>query len=456
MRPAVISIIGAGSVVFTGRLVIDLCLTKGLHGCVVNFMDIDRDRLNTIYELAVRYSREMDADITFRKTTNRREALEGADFVINTVKVGGYEPMEEERKIAERHGYYRGFGERVSDYYGGIGAYHQLKFFLELAEDMEKYCPDAWLLQTANPVFEGTNLIYRETKVKVVGFCHGHLALKELVKALKMDETHVRATMAGFNHNIWLKEFLYRGENAYPLIDKWIEEEAENYWKSREYLDNPPWITEQLSPAAVEMYRLYGLFPVGDTIRSASPWWFHENIETKKKWLGPMGGFDSEIGWTYYLDFLKQVSEILNTLAANPSVKLSEFYKPEYSGEQHIPFINAVVNDETTFLQLNIPNNGIISGIPDDVIVEVPAVVDGTGVKGLHVGGLPKRIMLFNMIPRMLKMEQILHAFLEGDKTALMLMVAEDHRTKSFDQAENAVEEILKQPWNEEAFSHYR
>ncbi|MCX8200628.1 MAG: alpha-glucosidase/alpha-galactosidase [Candidatus Caldarchaeum sp.] len=456
MRPTVISVIGAGSVVFTGRLVVDLCLTEGLHGSVVYLMDIDRERLETMHRLATRYSDEMKADIEFRKTMDRREALENAEFVINTVKVGGYDPMEEERKIAEKHGYYRGVGERVCDYYGGVGAYYQLKFFLELARDMERYCADAWLLQAANPVFEGTNLIYRETEVKVVGICHGHLALKELTRALKMDEKDVRAVMAGFNHNIWLKEFLYKGRNAYPLIDEWIEKEAPNYWKSDEYLNNPPWITEQLSPAAVEMYRLFGLFPIGDTVRSASPWWFHEDLETKKRWLGPMGGFDSEIGWSYYLDFLRQVLDILKQLANTPSVKLSEFYRPEFSGEQHIPLINAIVNDQQTILQLNIPNNGVISGLPDDVVVEVPAVADGTGVKGIHVGSLPKRIMLFNMIPRMLKMEQILQAFLEGDKKSLILMTAEDHRTKSFQQAVDVIEEMLGMPWNEEARGHYR
>jgi len=94
--------------------------------------------------------------------------------------------------------------------------------------------------------------------------------------------------------------------------------------------------------------------------------------------------------------------------------------------------IDAIVNDNRTILQLNIPNNGTVSGIPDNVVVEVPAVVDSTGVKGIHVGSLPKRLMLFNIIPRMLRMEQILEAFLEGDKMSLILMVADDPRTRSF------------------------
>jgi alpha-galactosidase len=109
-------------------------------------------------------------ELNLEKTTDREKAIDGADFVINTVKVGGYDFMEVEREIAERHGYYRGIDDKVSDYYGGFAAYKQLKFFLELARDVEKISPNAWFMQVSNPVFEGTNLIARETKLKVAGF----------------------------------------------------------------------------------------------------------------------------------------------------------------------------------------------------------------------------------------------------------------------------------------------
>jgi alpha-galactosidase len=191
--------------------------------------------------------------------------------------------MEVERKIAESHGYYRGLGDKVSDYYGGIGAFHQLNFFLDLARDVEEICPDAWLLQAANPVFEGTTLISRETKAKVVGVCHGHFSYVDILKAIGLSRKDVDVTVAGFNHNIWLAGFLHNGENAYPLLEQWIDEKAEEYWKSDEYLNGQPWAAEQMSPAAVDMYGLYGLYPIGDTVRSASPWWYHTDLRTKQK-----------------------------------------------------------------------------------------------------------------------------------------------------------------------------
>jgi len=450
-----ISVVGAGSVVFTGRLMVDLCLTRSLSGSTVVLMDIDKKRLNMMYNLASKYAKEMNTDLNIKKTMNREETLNGADFVINTVKVGGYEPMEIERKIAEKHGYYRGLGDRVSDYYGGIGAYHQLKFFLDLAKDVEEICPDAWLIQAANPVFEGTTLMSRETKAKVVGVCHGHFSYTDILKILGLRQEDVEVRMAGFNHNIWLVNFLHNGENAYPILDQWIEKEAEEYWKSNEYWNSLPWVAEQMSPAAVDMYRMFGLFPIGDTLRSASPWWYHTDLKTKQRWYGPTGGFDSEIGWTMYLDFLEEVLNLLRVWSSDPSVALTEVYPPTFSGEQHIPFIDAIANDKKAQLQLNIPNKGAISGIPDDVAVEVPTLVDRRGVRAIHVGQLPKRLMLHVVLPRMLRMEQVLQAFLDGDKKSLLLMIAEDHRTRSFEDARFLLEEQLGQPWNSKAAKHY-
>jgi len=451
-----ISIIGAGSVVFSMSFIRDLCVTKSLWGSKITLMDISKDRLSMIHNLAVRYMKETKADLKIEATTNRRDALEDAEFVICTVKVSGYDPMETERKIAEKYGYYRGIGDRVCDYYGGIGAYHQLKFFLDLAIDMENTCPDAWLIETANPVFEGTTLISRETKINAVGVCHGHLGYEKLAETLGFDLKKVSVEAAGFNHCIWMTHFLYKGKDAYPLLDEWIENEAEKYWKSEEFLNSLPWETEQMSPAAVDMYEQFGLFPIGDTVRSVSPWWYHTDLETKKRWFGPTGGFDSEIGWSIYLKYREKKLNKMLSLYENPSASLTKDFPPVMSGEQHIPLIDSIANDKGKILQLNIPNRNAIQGIPDDVVVEIPTVVSGRGVQGIHIGTLPKRLMLYIMVPRMLRMERILQAFKEKDRKSLILMLMDDPRTKSYEKAKALVNELLAQPWNIEAARHYQ
>ncbi len=125
------------------------------------------------------------------------------------------------------------------------------------------------------------------------------------------------------------------------------------------------------------------------------------------------------------------------------------------SGEQHIPVIDAIAHDKETVLQLNIPNKGSIMDIPDDVVVEIPAVVSGRGIQGIHVGKLPKRLMSYVMIPRMRRMEHILQAFLEEDRKSLLLLLMEDPRTRSLEQAKALLDELLAQPWNSEAAAHY-
>jgi len=453
---AKIALIGAGSVAFSTKLIQDLCATKSLYGSTITLMDINKERLYTIYDFAERYSKQTKADFHFKLTTVRKEALQNANYVISTVKIGGYKQMETEREIAERHGYYRGIGDRICDYYGGIGAYHQLKFFLELAKDMEVLCPDAWLIETANPVFEGVNLITRETKIKSIGVCHGHFRYKDILEVLRLNPEDIVVLMAGFNHCIWMTHLLYKGQDAYPILDNWIKNEANEYWKSEKFLEGKPWDIEQLSPGAVNTYHIFGLFPIGDTVRSASPWWHHTTLNIKQKWYGPTGGFDSEIGWSTYLKTHDEKLDKLRGLVKDRSASLTKEFPPVMSGEQHIPILNAIENDKETILQLNVPNNGSIFGIPDDVIVEIPVVVSGRGIQGIHIGKLPKRLMLYVLVPRMRRMEQILQAFLERDMNGLLLMLMEDPRTKSLEQAKNLLEELLAQPWNSEVANHYK
>ncbi|UCH02858.1 MAG: alpha-glucosidase/alpha-galactosidase [Candidatus Bathyarchaeota archaeon] len=451
-----IALIGAGSIVFSSKLIADLCLTQGLHGSKVTLMDINKERLNMVYHFATRYMDATHANFLLKTTLDRKEALRDADFVISSVKIGGYASMEKERKIAEDYGYYRGIGDRVSDYYGGIGAYHQLNFFLDLARDMENLCPTAWLIETANPVFEGTTLISRETKIKTIGVCHGHFGYERIVHQLRLNPEDVRVQIAGFNHCIWMTRFSYNGKNAYPLLDNWIEKEATTYWKNIQFLKSLPWESEQLSPSAVDMYTLYELFPIGDTVRSVSPWWHHVDLQTKQKWYGPTGGFDSEIGWSMYMKMREEEYKTMSEVATNESVPLTKGFPPALSSEQHIPIIDAIVNDKERLLQLNVPNEGTISGIPRDVAVEIPVVVNRRGIQRLPVDNFPKRLLYNIIIPRMRRMEQVLHAFLEGERQSLLLLLMEDPRTDSYEQATVLLDKLLSQSWNSEAANCYK
>ncbi len=281
-----VTIIGAGSVVFSLGLVKDLCLTEGLKGSEVCFMDINEESLDVIYRLGVRYAEDLGSDLRFQRTLDRKESLQGADFVINTATVTHNEYfMKRRRELTAKHGYF----------YGGTGMpeYHNLQLMLDVVKDMEKICPDAYVLQAGNPVFGGTTLMTRETSIKVCGLCHGHYGYREIARTIGLDPNRVTWQAPGLNHNIWLTHFYHEGQDAYPILDAWIEEKAEAYWEERQDTGN---ISAQMSPSAINQYRMYGLMPVGDTPRRGG-WWYHTDLETRIRWYGgPIGGGDTPEG----------------------------------------------------------------------------------------------------------------------------------------------------------------
>jgi len=457
-----VAIIGGGSVRYAPPIIGDLAKTEELSGISVCLMDIDKRRLEAVYSLAQRYAKELGTCLKLEKTMSMETALDGADFVIHTALAraeghqDGYEQYEIIREIGERHGYYRGIDSQefnmVSDYYT-FSNYNQLKLSLDIGRAVEKICPDAWLIQTANPVFEITQLLLRQTKVKAVGFCHGFKGVQRICTALGLDYAQVDWQVAGVNHGIWLTRFLYKGENAYPILDEWIEKESDK-WEPKD-----PW-DMQMSPAAIDMYRFYGRMPVGDTVRNGS-WKYHYNLETKKKWFGKFGGIDNEIERPKFYSQLRLRREQFIKASGDPSIKLSEiwpegFSKGKMSGEQQVPFINAIVNDRKTRLVLNILNNGTISGIPDDVVVEVPVIVDKNGVHPEKIEpDVPRRIKIMYLMPRIIRMEMALEAFLTGDRRVLEEVLIRDPRTRSYEQAKNVIDEILSLPFNEEMKEHY-
>ncbi|MGC9147277.1 MAG: alpha-glucosidase/alpha-galactosidase [Infirmifilum sp.] len=457
MTKVKIAVIGAGSIAWSSTVVHDLLHTPTLLGSEVYLMDIDETRLKRVGAFARKYSSELGVDYKFHLTTNRKEAIKDADFVVNTAMYGGHGYYEAMREISEKHGYYRGVNSTewnmVSDYHT-IWGYYQFKLALDIARDVEQYAPGAWLLQLANPVFELTTLISREVKVNVIGLCHGHLAYKEIAGILGFKPEDVEAEMIGFNHVIWLTKFTSKGRNLYPLLDEWIEKKAQEYWRKWRLSQRNPFDI-QLSPAAVDMYKRYGLFPIGDTVRGGT-WAYHWDLKTKQYWFGPTGGPDSEIGWMLYLAHHEWYSSYLERLAEDPRMPIAPFFPASRTDESLIPIISSIANDEPATYQVNVPNDGAIDGIPNNVAVEIPAEVSAKGVRRPQGLRVPGKILKSVLWPRMLRMEMTLTAFLEGGRQILIDWLMLDPRTKSEKQAEEVWDAILAMPGNEEMAKHYR
>jgi alpha-galactosidase len=333
---------------------------------------------------------------------------------------------------------------------------------LAVARDMEEVCPDAWLIQAGNPVFQGCTLLTRETGIKVCGLCHGHYGYRKMATKLGIDSDKITWQAPGLNHNIWLSHFYYDGQDAYPLVDKWIEEHGKEYWNSDEAeVPVPPdrqgrttsalqraWEID-LSRGAVHMYRMYGLLPVGDTPRRGG-WWYHADFQAKLYWYGkPWGGQDTPKSWPLYVENLERRIQRIWQVANDPGVKLTDELGTTKTTEQHVPIIDGLVNDNEGQFQVNIPNKGALAGLPDDVVVEVPALVNKIGIQPLRVEPLPPKLMLEQIYPDWLTMERQLLALETGDKSILLYNVLDWHTTQSYNQAMDFVDALLTKPGNE-------
>ncbi len=423
-RAVKMAVIGAGSAQFSLGVIRDLCLSEGLRGSSVHLMDINEEYVDLVHRLAVRYAQEMSVDLRFERTTDRESALQEADFVLNTASVGP-------------HGG------------GGFARVHNLRFFLSVARDMQRLCPDAWLIQSANPVFEGCTLMTRETDVKVMGLCHGHHGVFEMAGVLGLEDAgeHMSWQAVGFNHVIYLTHCYYKGRDVYPMLDEWIENEAEDYWRTYE----PSFAENQMSRAAIRQYRMVGYLPIGDTPR-AGGWWYHTSQETKRRWFGPVGGFDSEVGWSRYIEGLERHRERMFEVARDESASVTEEFPAKKSGEQILPIIDALVNDSAGHFQVNIPNRGLIDGLPHDVVVEVQAHVSRRGIQGIRVGRMPRSVMAQVLLPRLAQAEQAIQ-FARQPHYGMMLHILLNRHcwfqnryeppVASFEEAEQKAADIL-------------
>lgn len=436
-----ISIIGAGSVQFSMDVVRDIALTPDLKGSEVVFMDIDSTRLSMITTLAKRFNDEVASDIHFRATNNRKEAIEDAGFVVNTALAGNHQLMENERNVQQQNGYYHGIAVHAP--------YRQLKLIHNIANDVEQFGKSgAYILQSANPVTEGCTIMTRETNVNVVGLCNGFLEYEKILDAVELPKKGIIYEAPGINHSIWMTKLQVNSKDVYPDIDKWITEKSEKYWESW----SPEFDEMQLSPAAIDLYKLYGLMPIGDTCRASWPgaWWYHTDAETKKKWWGLRGGHDGEEGWKLHLEWLAERQKQIVTAMENPKIPLVTIFPAIKSREQIVPLIDAIVNDKPGSFQVNIPNNGAIYGLPDDFVVEVPAIIDGKGVHAQKIERLPDSVMFGVLYPRWIFAERIISAYKTGDIRFMLQVYLSDQRTQSREQAEKTINATISMKGNEE------
>jgi len=380
-----ITIIGGGSYQWTPELLADLLGTPSLRGAHVVLEDVDPAPLPKMEALARRLDQAVDARTTVTTTTDQRQALEGADFVVVTISTGGFESMEVDLTVPARYGIRQSVGDTVGP--GGVNrSLRNVPVLVGLARDMAEVCPDAWLLNITNPMTCLTRAVCRETDVRAVGLCHevGNWTL-DLAIALGKPAEAITVTVAGVNHFPVLTALEVEGEDGFAVLREMVEEagglsalrphpgraEAEDFSRldfcrrhtlALHFLDR--W---GAVPAAGDRH-LAEFVPW--VLTEASGWGEQFNIAltdmaTRRRHQdGYVADVDAWLGGT----------KELQTWA---------------SGELPALVIDSLVTGEPRHLPVNIPNAGQVPDVAHGPVVESICVVDGDGVRGRDVAPLP-------------------------------------------------------------------
>ncbi len=451
MKNVRISLIGAGTASFALGLMRDLCNSEHLRGCTVSLMDIDRERLDNVYSLYKRYVSEIGGELRVEKTLDREESLTGADYVISTALTAPAKRMFEGWAIAEKYGFRFGGSYHIMYDEAFWINFYQFRFMESLTEDMLRICPNAWHLMVSNPVISGTTLLQRKYPAsKMIGLCHGYAMAYQLAKDLGYDRDDLQFELSGVNHFVWMKEARVRGEDLFPILDKWILEKGGEYWKNATQISLP------LSKKRLDFYRKHGVVGIGDTLSwsgAAWPWWYHTDDETEKEF----GEYTPRDIWVSGSEWTREKARKLDELAAHPEMKVTEAFPNLPGNDLMVPMLESLSADVPRVMIVNLLNRGgLVPGLPEDFEVEVPALIDGGGVHPIRTSPLPRDIIAHILRDRVAPVEMELCAYEKGDLDLLVDLVLMDKWATSEKQARAFVKEILDLPYHREMKEHYR
>lgn len=378
--------IGAGSVVFTRNLVKDILTYPAFDDSEIVLMDINLERLDKIEKLIVRLTEQQKSSIKVRATADRREALDGADYVVFTIQVGGTDVWAQDIEIPARYG----VSQCVGDTLGPGGVFRGLRHLAVLdgtLRDMAELCPGATLLQYSNPM---SILTWRasQTPVRTVGLCHsvqGTAAM--LAKWCEVPENELVYWAAGINHQAWFLTLRHGDEDLYPTLRRLV---AEPRLRAKE-------------PVRIDLFEHFGYF-VTESSGHASEYspYFRKNpamvdalVERFKQaepgeheWLG----FGATGGCPAHSKQREREYEetVQRQISGRDPIEVTR------STEYGVQIIHALETGRLVQVNANVRNDNLIENLPAGSCVEVPCLVGNHGIHPCHVGPLPAQLAALN------------------------------------------------------------
>jgi alpha-galactosidase len=370
-----IAFIGAGSTVFAKNLLGDILSFPELANSTISLMDIDPLRLKTSEIVANKVAEFFGAQPKIEATLDRRAALDGADYAISMFQVGGYKPSTViDFEIPKKYG----IKQTIADTLGIGGIMRGLRtipIFLDICKDMEDLCPDVMFLQYVNPMAMNTWAINKASKIKTVGLCHSVQGTAEvLAEDIGVPYNEINYICAGINHMAFYLKFERNGEDLYPKIRQVLE--AKSYARGYRNLANH---------VRYEVFRRTGYFVTESSEHFSEyvPWFIKSSQPDLLE--------QYEIPIDEYLTRCElQIAEWEADKAALERGELNEAY--ERSQEYGSLIIHSMETGEPRVVYGNVANRGLIDNLPEGCCVEVPCLVDKSGLQPTKIGRMPPQL----------------------------------------------------------------
>ena len=390
---AKITFMGAGSTVFARNVLGDCMCRESLKDSHIALYDIDGARLKEseyILNVINNNVNEGRAKITTHLgVRNRKAALRGADFIVNAIQVGGYEPSTViDFEIPKKYG----LRQTIADTLGIGGIFRALRtipVMLDFARDIEEVAPNAWFLNYTNPMAMLTGAMLQATGVKTVGLCHSvQVCVKSLLETLGEDCSperlaNIKSHIAGINHMAWLLEISENGKDLYPQLKK-LSDKKVKAWRKEKDLEK-----KSGNMIRLEMMKRFGYYVTESSEHNAeyAPFWIKHNYPGLiNEWNIPLDEYPRRC-----INQIKKWKTQYDELKNDP--KLSHTLSNEYGSG----IMDAIVTDKPFVIGGNVMNTGLITNLPSNAVVEVPCLVNANGIQGTYVGDLPTQCAAMNM-----------------------------------------------------------
>lgn len=426
-----IAFIGAGSLGFTRGLVRDILTFPLLENATLSLMDINPERLDFAQRSVQKIVDMGHYPAKVEATFDRAEALEGADAVLVTILAGGTDIWRSDIEIPKQYG----VDINIGDTRGVSGIFRALRtipVMLGISHDMEKYCPQATMLNYTNPMAMLCRAMQRESNIRLTGLCHSVQGTAQmLANWIGAPMSEITYTCAGINHMSWYVKYDWNGQDAYPLIRKAVTERPEIY--NEEQVRN-------------ELFLHLDYYPTESSgHHSEYNAWFRKRPDLIEKYCTHGTGWNPGLyGYVVKEYETKEKTwkeEAKKWFASDTPIPL------ERGHEFAAYIINALQGGDPFEFNGNVPNTGLVSNLPQNACVEVPVWASKKGLSPVHVGALPPQCAALTYLSSSIE-EMAVEAALTGNPRLVFQAIAYDPLTAavlSLAEIEQMVNQMLEQ-----------